>query len=536
MSAQSKEKEDEDFKLEAGTSSTAGPSREGAVEDIPETVDDFLRNFLHRLGLRRTQDSFEVEWYGWAHKVLTEPLSMAPPAAGVLFLPDAITHKQLLETELENVLMDTKRFKQDVLSARDSLVRMQRDRDLHQLHHRRCLEDTKHLLEDIKRLKKRLESYEPVLRHLDDKYQATLRQKMLLSLESQRLLNTSEAKLSQDQSKTEKSGKKRSGTPRHPKDSEIPVYGRRFHGQHPQYKRAHSFSLLGSIKAHHLPISSISLHPQKNILASASDDCSWRLWMLPASREKVAQMVLTGEGHSDWLSGCSFHPEGTKLATTSGDATVRLWDFSCGRCVLTLSGHSRPTWGCSFHSCGDFLASCSSDKTAKLWDLNSQRCRLTMRRHSASVNSVCFQHLSNNVLTSSADKSVALWDIRLGVCTASFHGHQHPCNHATFGLAEEVMASCDTRGTVNVWDIRTPASPVRTIDTGPLSANQVALSPSGKILAVASSDGLVRLVDVDSYVVWKLLGHKDSVNTIIFDHKGETVMSAGSDGLINVCM
>lgn len=34
-------------------------------------------------------------------------------------------------------------------------------------------------------------------------------------------------------------------------------------------------------------------------------------------------MILTGHGHSDWLSGCIFHPDGTKLATTSGDSMVR---------------------------------------------------------------------------------------------------------------------------------------------------------------------------------------------------------------------
>nr|XP_061837039.1 sperm-associated antigen 16 protein-like [Nerophis lumbriciformis] len=541
MSAQVKEREDEDFKEEARVSSvfsSAEAFREEPSDNIPETVDDFLRNFLRRLGMSRTLDSFEAEWYGFAHKVLTGPLITAPAAPGVLVLPDAATHQRRLRSELDKVLGETNALKEEVLSAGDKLVRVQRDRDLHLLHHRRFVDDKKRLLEDIKRLKKRLESYEPALRRLDDKYQATMRQKMLLSLESQRVLNASEPP-SRDRTKSEKtsdlwrSSIRRQSPPEAPVCQNLPLT----YEQHQprEDKTISNFKLFCSIKAHVLPISCISLHPHRNFLASAGDDCSWKLWALPTSTEKVGQLVLTGEGHSDWLSGCSFHPGGSKLATTSGDTTVRLWDFSCGRCVLTLSGHSNPTWGCSFHSCGHLLASCSSDKTAKLWDLNSQSCRLTMRRHSASVNSVCFQRASNSVLTSSADRTLGLWDIRLGVCAASFHGHQHPCNHAVFGLAGEVVASCDTRGTVNVWDIRRHTSPVRTIDAGPPSANQVALSPSGKMLAVASSDGLVRLVDVDSCTVSTLSGHKGSVNTITFDHKGKTVMSAGSDGLINIC-
>lgn len=43
---------------------------------------------------------------------------------------------------------------------------------------------------------------------------------------------------------------------------------------------------------------------------------------------QVSQMILTGHGHSDWLSGCIFHPDGTKLATTSGDRLVRFTDGS----------------------------------------------------------------------------------------------------------------------------------------------------------------------------------------------------------------
>lgn len=73
-----------------------------------------------------------------------------------------------------------------------------------------------------------------------------------------------------------------------------------------------------------------------------------------------------------------------------------------------------------------------------------------------------------------------------------------------------------------------------TVDAGPLGANQVVFSPSGKMLAVGCDDGLVRLVEVESCTVSSLSGHRDGVQSVTFDHKGETVISAGSDGLINI--
>ncbi|XP_040053835.2 sperm-associated antigen 16 protein [Gasterosteus aculeatus] len=520
---------------------TPTPSKRQIVPKTPEAVDDFLRNFLRRAGLNQTLNVFEPEWYGSAQKLLSETLRTA--WTGV-FIPDALTHRQLLQRELETVRVETDRLRQDVLVAGERLVRTQRERDFHRLQHRRVAEEKNRLIQHSQQLKKHLESYEPVLRQLEDKYQAALRQKTLITLEKDRVQNPTDARLNEEKSPNlKKSSIKRSGSgnksptkrtvARHPKDTEFPVCSRRnpplAQGAFQKWENTISF------RAHELPISCIDLHPQELILATASDDRSWRLWELLPNGEKLGQTLLTGEGHSDWLSGCSFHPDGAKLATTGGDCTVRLWDLSRGRCVLSLPGHGRPTWGCSFHCRGHVLASCSADRTAKVWDLNSQRCRLTLRRHAASVSSVCFLPLSDLLLTASADKTLAEWDARLGACTASFHGHRHPCSHAAFSPAgDATLASCDTRGIVHLWDARKPALPTATVDAGPLAANQVAFSPSGKALAVAGSDGVLRVVQVDSGVTSSLSGSGDGVQSVTFDHEGESVTCAGRDGVISV--
>lgn len=96
------------------------------------------------------------------------------------------------------------------------------------------------------------------------------------------------------------------------------------------------------------------------------------------------------------------------------------------------------------------------------------------------------------------------------------------------------MASCDCHGIINLWDIRQPALPISTVVAGPMAANQVSFSPAGKRLVVACSDSLVRIVEVNSCEVSVLSGHTDDVQSVTFDHKGESVMSAGRDGIINI--
>ncbi|XP_012732949.2 sperm-associated antigen 16 protein [Fundulus heteroclitus] len=510
MSARRDGEEEKDG--EASSSSSSAPSRRNPevpmIQNIPETVEDFLRNFLGRLGLTRTLSSFQVERY---HSAET-----------CRFIPDALTHGQMLQEELDAVRRDTELLGKEVLEAEQSLVRMRRERDFHRLQHRRVSAQKESLAEDRKQLQEHLENCEAALKQLEEKHRAALRTKALLGLQRERGQHLPEPKLHQEKPNEKPAKRRLCRSPKTPKDAQGP----------PQEKT--SFQLSCSIRAHQQPVSCIALHPRNPLLASASHDRTWRLWHLPRSGEKVGQVLLRGEGHSDWLSGCTFHPDGSNLATTSGDTTVRLWDLSRGRCVSTLRGHSQPTWGCWFHSCGHLLASCSADRTAKLWDVASGRCGLTLRRHAASVNSVAFLPASHLLLTCSADKTLVLWDARLGVAAATFRGHRHPCNHAAFSPAPHAVASCDSRGVVHLWDARKPASPTAAAEAGPPAANQLAFSQSGKLLAVAGGDGSVRLVAVDSCGVSSLTGHEGSVQSVTFDHEGRALVSAGSDGLIGV--
>lgn len=51
---------------------------------------------------------------------------------------------------------------------------------------------------------------------------------------------------------------------------------------------------------------------------------------------------MTGEGHSDWVSGCRFNPTGDLLCTTSGDGSAKLWNTMEQTCVLTVTDHCEP--------------------------------------------------------------------------------------------------------------------------------------------------------------------------------------------------
>ncbi|XP_072902559.1 sperm-associated antigen 16 protein isoform X1 [Hemitrygon akajei] len=556
------EEQNEDLKAAAQESDLISNHQ---VSQRPEVVDDFLRNFLIKMGMIKTLDCFQTEWYEMVQRGSLKWQDFG-------FVPDVYTHNQLLESELRNVKKDLENCRKATNTASETLVKLRKERDFHRMHHKRVAQEKNRLINDIKRLKKHYATFEPTLRKITEKYNTALKNKMLTSLEKDRALVqvsnlqatirsmesawdlpaavTSGYKGYRDSKKDGPSlralceAREQRPDPsldsrkyllsKHPKDSDFPI-DTRVNPYLAQMKSTPSILLrtggckmTKTLKVHELAVSCLALHPRKQILVTGSDERLWKMWSIPNG-----DIIMTGEGHSDWLSSCCFHPSGNMLATSSGDKTIKIWDFAKAECILTFTGHLHAVWGCSWHTCGDFVASCSMDNTTRIWDINSERCRQILRGHVDSVNSIEFLPFSNTLLTSAADKTLSLWDVRTGLCAQTFFGHQHSCNDATFNLKGDTIVSCDSYGILKLWDVRKVAI-MLSFDAGPHPGNQVSFHPSGQLVIMASNDGTVKILDLPTAQLHSLVGHEDAVQCALFDHKAEYVMSGGSDGTVRL--
>ncbi|KAM6421646.1 LOW QUALITY PROTEIN: sperm-associated antigen 16 protein [Rhynochetos jubatus] len=491
---------------------------EKSVSEIPETMDDFFCNFLVNLGMSRTLDCFQTEWYELIQRGV-----IAAKDCGLV--PAVYTCNQQLEAENTRLRKDLENYKLAADKAKEAFIKMQKERDFHRMHHQRVVQEKNRLICDIKRLKTHYESYEPTLRQLTEKYQTTLRQKMLTSLERDRAVGqvtglqatlqdlesgfaiqipvtkaghvcqkkkglegpTQKALQEARQQKildaessscdpvkdAEKIGK------RDPKDSvfsvDLQVNPYLVHAEgYTQPLKSGECKPSNLLKVHDFTVSCLALHPRRDIVVAGSDDHLWKMWALPDGN-----IIVTGEGHSDWLSGCCFHPSSTQLVASTEDATVQIRDFSKGGCVPTSEGHAPAVRDCLGHSRGDFAASAFVDNK-KIWDVNSEKCRYTMCGHKDSVNSTEFLPFSNTVLCSSAVKTLSLWDARTGLCVYTLCDHLHSC-HATFNMKGDRIASCDSSSMMKLY-------------AGPHPANQVIFDCSGRIVALASGDGSVKVL------------------------------------------
>jgi len=497
---------------------TAPPAGTGQRD---ETLDDFIRNFLVKMKLTKTLDSFQTEWYELASQ---GQLSQDDIGA----VPDIYLRNQQLDDQLKTIKADLYAAQQVAEKARGTWDKFRKERDFHKMHHKRVMQEKNKLILDIKRLKKHYATFEPTLGKLKEKYETAMKEKMLKQLQRDGLaakVAALEERIKQLEGEPEKPAPP--SPKRNPKaDSVLPPEDRPnpFHSVTFDKTAVESYALSKTFKGHMASLSNVCIHPKKPIVVTVSDDTTWKMWSLPNG-----DLVMSGDGHKDWVSGCEFNPRGTQLCTTSGDSTVKIWDFANSRCAHTFTDHTQAVWACAYHDQGDFVVSCSMDHTARLWDIGSMRGRQTFRGHVDSVNHVVFQPYTNNICTCSGDKTVSLWDSRTGLCIQTFYGHMNAVNSVAFNLRGDTIASTDADGAVKLWDVRMVAEREQLSDGGH-PANKCAFDRSGNILAVTSDDGTVTCYDLEENTqVATMRGHEDAVQAVVFDPFGKFMVTAGSD-------
>lgn len=384
----------------------------------PSVIDDFIRNFLIKMEMSGSLETFNREWFELKN------MNMQKGQKDLDHVPNIYLKNQRLEQQLKELNTEVEKTRALANKAQGTWNKFRKERDFHRMHHKRVVQEKGKLVTDIKRLKKHYAGFEPALKVLRAKYESAMKDKLLLRLERDRLLSKNKTLEEAVRSMTDKAknGKKKpqktaNRKPTRKGDTKLPDSA----VANPYLKlefdpvEATSFTLQKTFKGHTSPISALAFHPKKSILATASDDETWKLWSLPAG-----ELIMSGEGHKDWISAVAFSPGGAQLATCSGDSDVKLWDFKSASCAHTFTDHTQAVWGTAYHHGGDFLVTCSMDHTSKLWDLHSLRCRQTFRGHVDSVNAICFQPFANNICTASGDKTVSLWDIRSGLCVQTF--------------------------------------------------------------------------------------------------------------------
>ena len=331
-----------------------------------QVMDDFVRNFLVKMGMTSTLEKFEAEWY---ELEATGRLNME----GMPQVPDVYNTNQELNGTVMSLKRELQNAKQVAHKAQSTWDKFRKERDFHRLHHKRIGQEKNKLLDDIKKLRKHYAQYEPTIKELKRKYELAMKEKMLVRIDRDRMADKLE-QFEIEQEKKEKEAKKaerarqkaaeKAESARKKKEEEAAAIqaaakaggaaakaaqqaaaspgvqmapkGRVFEEEKPEPCPVENFNLNKTFKGHQMSVSNLALHPRKAIIATASDDATWKMWDIPSG-----DLIMSGDGHRDWVAGVDFHPAGTHLASASGDCTVKVWDFAQKRARLRLRSTRR---------------------------------------------------------------------------------------------------------------------------------------------------------------------------------------------------
>jgi dipeptidyl aminopeptidase/acylaminoacyl peptidase len=119
------------------------------------------------------------------------------------------------------------------------------------------------------------------------------------------------------------------------------------------------------------PGDAVAFSPGGQLLATASDDGTARLWDVATRRQIGTPMTIANGGA---VTALAFSPDGQILATGSDDGTARLWDVATHRQIgVPMTADDDFVRDVAFSPDGTILATGSNDGTARLWDVATHR-------------------------------------------------------------------------------------------------------------------------------------------------------------------
>ncbi len=283
-----------------------------------------------------------------------------------------------------------------------------------------------------------------------------------------------------------------------------------------------------SLQGHKKEAMSVAYSPDGKIIATGSEDGTFRLWGAENGIE-IRSYKVTAE-----RTTVSFSPDGKRLASTDR-GEIRIWDLSTveprpGAIPQAVARTSKPSGG---QAQGQQPPGGNRPMRLQVGTLvKVDKPILTFKGHTFPVNSLAYTGDGKKIVTGSGDNTVKIWDADKGTELLTLEGHKRGVNGVVFDADGKRVISCAGDGTIKIWDA-VKGTEIATLGQPSTAFHDlfcVDLSPDGKRIASGSFEKTITLWDPEKKAeITKLTGHNDRVTTLAYSPDGKRLVS-GSAG------
>jgi WD40 repeat protein len=286
---------------------------------------------------------------------------------------------------------------------------------------------------------------------------------------------------------------------------------------------------LRSMEDHTQPVTSVAFAPDAQMLASASDDGTVRLWR---TRDGTALPVLNS--HSGRIHTVAFAPDGQMVAAGGDDSNVRLWNASNGALVRVIEARNRGVTSVTFAPDGKTLAVAGVDGSVRLWSALDGALVRALGPARKVIWATAYSPDGQLLAGTGDDARVHLWRVADGAELQTLAGATQPLASVAFARDGQTVAAGSVDGTVRFWRVA-GGTLLRTLNAHSGAVYSLAFAPDGSSLATAGEDHKVRLWRVDDgSAIRSMDGHNGKVNSVAFSPDGQTLVSGSDDHTVRL--
>jgi WD40 repeat protein len=235
---------------------------------------------------------------------------------------------------------------------------------------------------------------------------------------------------------------------------------------------------------------------------------------------------------SDPVSAVAFSPTAETLVIASGNK-IELWDpVTCRRKAILEEGHTGIVKSLSFSPDGTTLVSGSADQTAIIWDVAGRRKLGKLAKQKGTVVSVRFSNDGKTVVVGIATGKVVFWQVDNRKSDSIVLPE---IDNTVYSLAlspdDKFLAATGIQKAI-LWDINTHQGEI--LGEHWAFVNSAVFFPDGQTLATAGNDGMLRVWDIRTRTLLETISAHAPVLSMAISPDGAILATGSVDNTIRL--